>query len=388
MGRILIYNNSADTRSLYLHWPFCPYKCHFCPFVALASHDQFMGQYHEALKKEIIKFGQCQDQKRILDTIFIGGGTPSTYPAPLLLDTFGTLRTWFEINHDAEISIEVNPGTISREKLAAWQEAGISRLSVGVQSLKDDVLKKLNRLQSAQDVYALMNMAPAYINNISIDLIVGLPGVSIQEWQDIVSEVVLWPIKHVSVYFLSVHEDTPLYFGIKTKKITLPCDDDIVDLYCWTVQKLAAHGFGQYEVSNFAKPGFESRHNQIYWERRPYKGFGLGACSFDGAKRFQNQKNLLMYLKGCDEEDDITVFEEELTREQIYLEKIMLGMRRTQGIALVELMQGLTSDEQQQLGIKIGLLRDQNLIKESNSHIILTPAGLAVENEIVVKLSL
>jgi putative oxygen-independent coproporphyrinogen III oxidase len=378
------YNTSVDTRSLYIHWPFCPYKCHFCPFVALASHDQFMQQYHEALHKEIINFAQQLGHVQTLDTIFIGGGTPSTYPINLLLDTFDTLRRWFSFNKECEISLEVNPGTVTDEKLHGWQQAGISRLSIGVQSLKDEVLTKLNRLQTSHDVYALLASAKDLFKNISIDLIVGLPGVSMAEWQDIVHEVVTWPITHVSVYFLSVHENTPLYFGVKAKKITLPCDDEVVESYYWTVATLKSGGFAQYEISNFARPGYESRHNTVYWERKPYKGFGLGACSFDGKRRLQNQKNLTSYIHGTDH----TVFAEDLTREQIHLEKIMLGMRRVGGVTLAELYEHLAPAEIDQILMNLAWLRDNKFILWTEDRIVLTPAGLAVENEIVVKLSL
>lgn len=382
------YNYSIETRSLYIHWPFCPYKCHFCPFVAMASQDHFMHDYYQALIKEIEYFAQQCGRKMPIDTIFIGGGTPSTCPEPLLLDMFGKLRTWFDILPDAEISIEVNPGTVNQSKLAVWKEVGISRLSVGVQSLNDEVLKKLNRLQSRDDVYQLLPQAKALFDNLSVDLIVGLPGVSNDEWRKTVNEVASWPITHVSVYFLSVHENTPLYFGVKAQKITLPCEDEVVDLYHWTSQTFKNNGFNQYEVSSFAKPGYECKHNIVYWERKPYKGFGLGACSFDGTRRFQNQKNLSLYLHEIHQQKESIIFSEELTHKQIYLEKIMLGMRRSTGVALSTLLEGLTQGEQEKLTEEITRLRDNNLIILRNDHIILTVAGLAVENEIVVKLSL
>ncbi|MCL4229078.1 radical SAM family heme chaperone HemW [Candidatus Dependentiae bacterium] len=382
------YNYSIETKSLYIHWPFCPYKCHFCPFVAMASQDHFMHDYYQALIAEIEYFVHQCGRKMPIDTIFIGGGTPSTCPEPLLLDMFGKLRTWFDIVPGAEISIEVNPGTVNQSKLAVWKEVGISRLSVGVQSLNDEVLKKLNRLQSKDDVYQLLPQAKALFDNLSVDLIVGLPGVSNDEWRKTVNEVASWPITHVSVYFLSIHENTPLYFGVKAQKITLPCEDEVVDLYYWTSQTLKNNGFNQYEVSSFARPGYECKHNIVYWERKPYKGFGLGACSFDGARRFQNQKNLSLYLHEIHQQKESIIFSEKLTRKQIYLEKIMLGMRRSTGIALSTLLEGLTQGEQDKLTEEITRLRDNNLIILHNDHIILTVAGLAVENEIVVKLSL
>lgn len=382
------YNVEANARSIYIHWPFCPYKCNFCPFVALASHDQFMGTYHDALVKEIKDFAKLVPGKTPLDTIFIGGGTPSTYPDELLLDTFGILKEIFIFNQDTEVTIEVNPGTVRPEQLRLWKQAGINRLSIGVQSLKDKMLKKLNRHQTAEQVYTVLDQAKEHFDNVSVDFILGLPEVSPEEWKDLIQKAVTWPIKHVSIYFLMVHEDTPLYFGVKKKQITLPCDDEIVDLYYWTVEYLAAHGFEQYEISNFAKPGYYSRHNSIYWDRKPYKGFGLGACEFDGATRLQNQKNLNKYLDGVQKGQDITIFSETLTSDQVYLEKIMLGLRRSQGLAYQDLLEHLSDAQQVYIKGQIIMLQETGFIAERNGRLILTPKGLAMENDIVVKLSL
>jgi len=382
------YSYSAPTRSLYIHWPFCPYRCTFCPFVALASHDSFMGRYHEALKLELIDFAQKSGQRLPLDTIYFGGGTPSTYPDDLLLDTSVILKTIFDIQPGCEITLEVNPGTVRVEQVAFWKSIGINRLSIGVQSLKDSVLKDLNRHQSQEDVTFLLSHAQDVFDNLSVDLILGLPGVSDEEWKDMLRQVVTWPIKHVSLYFLQVHENTQLYFRVQQNKVVLPCDDAVVDLYYWSVALLAEHGLNQYEVSNFAREGYESRHNRIYWDRKPYKGFGLGACSFDGSMRFQNEKNLMRYMHGMETGQDMTVFHEGLTRKQIYLEKIMLGIRRSQGVMLDEVMEMLLTQEQQTLLKQITELESEGFIKQRDGCIVLTPVGLSVENNIALRLSL
>lgn len=382
------YNYNAQTRSIYIHWPFCPYKCNFCPFVALASHDQFMERYHNALVKEIKDFGLHYAQKLPLDTIFIGGGTPSTYPDNLLLDMCGILKDVFVFDQTSEFTIEVNPGTVRPEQLILWKSLGINRLSIGVQSLKDQLLKKLNRHQSAQDVYTVLDQAKDHFDNISVDFILGLPEITPQDWKELIEKAVTWPIKHISIYFLMVHEDTPLYFGVKKKTITLPCDDEIVDLYYWTVEYLAAHGFEQYEISNFAKPGYYSRHNSMYWDRKPYKGFGLGACEFDGETRLQNQKNLNKYFDGIEKGNDITIFSEVLTSEQVYLEKVMLGLRRAQGVSYDDLLEHLSDVQQLHVKEQIAMLTQTEFIAERQGRLILTPKGLAMENDIVVKLSL
>jgi oxygen-independent coproporphyrinogen-3 oxidase len=380
------YDINTDTRSLYIHWPFCPYRCHFCPFVALASHEQFMERYHRALCKEIENFKFSRDQE--IDTIFLGGGTPSTYPDELLLDTFGRLKERLKINWLAEVTIEVNPGTVRSGQLALWKGIGINRLSIGVQSLNNLVLKKLNRHQSADDVYDLLDQAHDHFENISVDLILGLPGVSSDEWKELIHTVCTWPIKHISLYFLMVHENTPLYFGVKTKKVALFEDDEIVDVYSWSIATLQTYGFEQYEVSNFARPGFESRHNTMYWNRKPYKGFGLGACSFDGERRFKNETNLMNYLNNIEQDREVTIFEESLTQEQVYLEKVMLGLRKREGVALDELLCGVTIEKKNKIIQKVAEFKQEGLLAQRNGRVVLTPAGLAVENEIIVQLSL
>lgn len=382
------FNSSARPRSLYIHWPFCPYKCHFCPFVALAGHDQFMEQYHVALKKEIAAYAELPQEKLIIDTVYIGGGTPSTYPNELLLDMFDTLKNTFHFSDDNEVTLEVNPGTVTIEKLLVWHKAGINRLSVGVQSLKDSALTAMNRHQSRDDVLFVIQEGSLVFDNISIDMILGLPDVSHEEWKQFLQELMQMPIQHISIYFLTVHEDTPLYFKVKKQKVSLPCDDSLIDLYNWSVDLLAQHGFHRYELSNFAKVGRESRHNSVYWERKPYKAFGIGACGFDGNTRFQNEKNLMKYIKNMHENQDAVVTAELLTPEQIYIEKVMLGLRQAKGICVEELQEHLSHEERSHLITKIAWLKNNGFMEEYNNRLILTPRGLSVENNIALQLAL
>lgn len=377
-------------QSFYIHWPFCPYRCHFCPFVALAGQDQHMQTYHDALYKEIADFVRMHKQSTLvgpLKTVFFGGGTPSTYPPELLTQTLALLADEVGFEDEYEMTIEVNPGTVTREKLEAWKRFGINRLSIGVQSLNDAVLQKLNRHQRASDVYSLLDNASPLFENLSVDLIVGLPGVSPEEWKGMIETIVTWPIKHVSMYFLTVHEDTQLYFGVQQNKIKLPTDDEVVDLYYWTIEKFAQHGIMQYELSNFARPGWESRHNTVYWQRKPYKAFGLGACSFDGASRFQNEKNLLNYMNGVKNNGTINLFTEKLSDKQAWLERLMLGLRQLKGVLVAEVLKSLSEEEKKEFFMRIDELVTARLLSYTNEYIALTPAGLSVTNEIVVKLS-
>jgi len=372
---------------LYIHWPFCPYKCHFCDFVAMASHEQFMKDYHQSLCNEIHLFHK--EHKRFtntLKTIYMGGGTPSTYPAHLLLDMFDTLKEYYHFDHTTEVTIEVNPGTLTEGLLQVWKKVGINRLSIGVQSLKDQVLKSLNRHQTVKDVHNLLNEASVYFDNISVDFILGLPGISDDEWKAMIQEAMTWPIKHISIYFLMVHEDTPLYFKVKSNKVSLPPDDAMVDLYDWTVDILSAHGFKRYELSNFARAGYESRHNQAYWDRKSYKGFGLGACSFNGKARFQNDKNLGKYIDNITQGKASVMMSEELTGQQVAREKIMLGLRCHKGLDVIEYTKTISEKEKRVFLDEVEKLQQAKLIDYTENKVRLTPRGFALENEVAIRL--
>lgn len=322
-----------------------------------------------------------------LKTVFFGGGTPSTYPSELLTETIDLLKGKWGFQEQYEMTIEVNPGTVTAEKLHNWKDCGINRLSIGVQSLNDDVLRKLNRHQKASDVTSLLDMAVPLFENLSVDIIVGLPGVTSEQWKEMIATLLTWPIKHVSLYFLTVHEDTQLYFGVARKTIVLPHDDEIVDLYLWTIEQFAAAGIEQYEISNFARPGWESQHNRVYWERKPYKGFGLGACSFDGGVRDQNEKNLTKYVQNVSNNGNITVFAETLTEKQRWLEELMLGLRQVKGVLLDDVCKTLSIKEKQEFNRKKEELEAAQLIFCRDERIALTPGGLSVANEVIVKLS-
>lgn len=382
----MTYNSRVETNSLYIHWPFCRYRCDFCPFVALASHQDFMERYHKAICQEIEQFAALAKEKRDVDTVFLGGGTPSTWPDELLLDMSGKLKSVYHVKPLAEITIEVNPGTVRVDQLDMWKEIGINRLSIGVQCLNDDVLKGLNRMHTAQDVFRLLRAAEKVFDNISVDLILGLPGVLECEWKDLLKSVVSWPIGHVSIYFLTVHEDTKLYFKIQSQKVSLPFEDNLVELFNWSVDFLAQHGFDQYEISNFAKKGYVCRHNEVYWDRKPYKGFGLGACSFDGTTRFQNTKSLMPYLQGIERGECVEHFTETLTDKQVRLEKVMLGLRRPKGVLISEILDGLSQEQKDKVRKNVLFLKKNNFIVQKDGVIILNPYYLTIENEIVMRL--
>lgn len=345
-----------------------------------------MEAYHKALMTEIELFSQQVTLNEPLETVYLGGGTPSTWPDKLLLDMFGKLESTFDMSQISEITIETNPGTVSQKQLDVWKEAGITRLSIGVQSLNDDVLKKLNRHQKASDVYQLIDWASGRFMSLSIDLIIGLPGVDDLEWRKMVERIVQWPIDHVSMYFLSIHENTPLYTRLLKNELALPEQDPIVDLYYWTVETFAKYGLEQYEISSFARKGRQAQHNQVYWERKPYKGFGIGACSFDGHIRFQNKKNIMRYMQALEQNESVEAFQERLTSQQIRLEKVMLGLRRMKGLLIDDVISDMNEDEKKRFLEKIAEFKGAKLIRGDSKRIYLEKSVLAVENEVAVRL--
>lgn len=379
-----MWTSSQWPAHLYIHWPFCKNKCHYCDFVAFEKHEQFQEDYHRALLAEIDAFAVHMQTpcNRPVRTMFLGGGTPSLYPLPLMRELFAKLREHFDLSALEEVTIEVNPGGITPEHLACWRSLGINRMSVGIQVLDDEVLARLNRMQTRADVAELFSLAPAYFSNLSADLILGLPGVSERAWQETLDYITAQPITHVSMYLLMVHEKTPLYFRLKKGELILPKEARTMQSYESSVAYLTDKGFEQYEVSNFAQPGFQSIHNCAYWQRYPYKAFGIGGSSFDGACRMTNVKNLNKYLAGT-----IADFEELLSEQQHRLEAVMLGLRQRSGVDLRRVVYSLGGENRGALDEKIALFKEHQLLEEYKDGIVaLTVRGLALEHEIILSL--
>jgi len=345
-----------------------------------------MGQYHKALTKEIEAYHAALPGRPTIQTLYFGGGTPSTYPEDLLLDMFGTLNRVSLFDSGIEITLEVNPGTVTKEKIKLWRQLGINRLSIGVQSLKDSALQKLNRLQTTQDVYEVVYAAEGIFENVSMDLILGLPEVSAAEWRAQLKKMVRWPITHLSIYFLMVHEFTPLYYQVQKKEVHLPVDEQTVELYHWTIDFLAAHGFTQYEISSFAREGFQSKHNRAYWQRQPYKGFGVGAWSFDGECRYRAHKSLMRYMQGIEQGQNVVGFSEALGPEQVALEELMLGLRQTKGLPIAYLLERIAHKKRDEVIAQIEAYAQQGMLRKHKDMVRLTPAGLAVEQEVISQL--
>lgn len=421
-------------KHLYIHWPFCRKKCSYCDFASFPNkNNDLIKKYHTALCNEIKHTtfdGQQSSEKNSkpsISTIFFGGGTPSIYPIPLLEELFSLLNEKFCLKNLEEATIEANPASTTEEKLAAWKSFGINRLSAGVQILDEKILESVNRFQKNSDVINFLEIAPKYFENISVDLILGLPGTTSKIWFDTLDYLTSKPIKHMSVYFLTLYEKTPLYRQIKDKMLSLPSEDWLVSTYEKTISYLENQGntpnksFFQYEISNFSKPGYNSLHNKAYWDRKPYRGFGLSAASFLGEnKRLVNSKNLLEYVDywskrpfsandrsaGQLDQGKPCYEEEILTADQVFLEKLMLGLRQKAGINLhdvvyflevsppkryhlprrSESLEPLLQKKRLVLEKKIEDLEKRGFISKKNGRISLTTRGMILENEIILSL--
>jgi len=366
---------------LYIHWPFCRSKCFYCDFLSFCNLDNLSQEYNDILCSQVKSFNNLNKIK----TIFIGGGTPSIWPINLLEKFIIELKNNFDFSELKEFTIEANPADITQDKLACWKNLGINRLSMGIQVLDDNALSKVGRNQTVAQAINAINLAQNYFDNISVDLILGLPGVDDNIWENTLKIIASWPLKHVSVYLLTLYKKTKLFDLIKKNELFLLNDDMISDIYEKTVNFLELNNFMQYEISNFAKVGFESAHNMAYWDRKAYLGLGLGASSFDGTTRYINEKNLNNYLKI---ENSLLDFaqKENLTEQQVLLERLMLALRTKKGGDLHSMLYFLSDEKKQDFLKELNELKNLGLIFVDGGNFYLTKKGFLLENEIVLKL--
>ena len=316
-----------QTLGLYLHIPFCKSKCTYCDFYSLPHSEEKMDAYTAALIRHLEEVApRCARQT--VDTVYFGGGTPSYLGEKRLTQLLKTVKKRYHVASDAEITLEANPDSAGDWKtLRVLRKAGFNRISLGVQAADDAMLRRIGRVHTWDQVLSAVAAARmAKLENLSLDLIYGLPGQTLAAWQETLTAAAALEPKHISCYGLKVEPGTPLWQ--QRQGAALPDDDAQADMYLWTVDYLAKQGYAQYEISNFARPGFESRHNLKYWQLGEYAGFGPGAHSDLGGVRFAYERDLDAYIAG-----ELRLSEMErippLDRD---LEYIMLSLRTVQGI--------------------------------------------------------
>ena len=316
---------------LYIHIPFCRSKCDYCDFYSLSSRSDRMDDYQKALLAHI-KETAPQARGYLVDTIYFGGGTPSYYGEKRIRELLSVIRRRFEVAGNAEITMEANPDSVDKKSMVRLRRAGINRVSLGMQSAHDDELASIHRPHTFRQVQeAVAAIREAKIKNLTLDLMYGLPGQDMARWQDSVEKAIALQPQHISGYGLKVEEGTPLCARVSRGE-TLPDDDMQADMYLWMVARLEHAGYHQYEISNFAQSGFQSRHNLKYWLTRPYLGFGPGAHSDFGGRRFSFLRDLDGYIDGVLGGKPIIDSDDLIPKRERSGEYLMLRLRTTRGI--------------------------------------------------------
>jgi len=327
-------NHVNRSKNLYIHIPFCKSKCHYCNFISFANKNEFIKPYFAALRQEIeYYFEECiassqapRNDNNLLETIYIGGGTPSVVDFVFYKDLFKFLSGLINISPNAEITMEINPGTVDLDYLKNIRDLGINRLSIGVQSFDDKILKRINRIHNSEEAIKTVNLAQeAGFENISIDLIYGLPEQTSENWEKTLNQALTLGINHISTYGLKIEENTEFF---RQQPKNLPDDEQQSRIYLKTIEIFENNGFNHYEISNFSKKGFESRHNLCYWKNQEYFGFGLSAHGYLDGIRYSNTENLEEYL----ENPTKRAFENPVTPSERIEEAIFLGLRLVEGI--------------------------------------------------------
>ena len=324
------------TAALYIHIPFCEKRCVYCDFYTVAGVSSRIPDYVAALKKEIVR--RAADSfwpRQRFATIFFGGGTPSLLSPQQIAEILDAVFASFQFEKHPEITIEANPGTLTSEQLARYRSAGVNRLSLGVQSLHAEELERLDRIHSPQQAIDAVLMARhAGFDNINMDFIFALPQQTIPRWRESLERAVELQPAHLSAYNLTIEHGTPLDAKIRKGEVQPLSEEEEREFYQFTMDFLERHGYRQYEVSNFAKPNFEARHNIKYWDGSVYLGLGASAHSFDGKRRFWNVANLRKYLEALAAARLPEDSAEQLTKSQRMFETAFLGLRQRGGVDL------------------------------------------------------
>lgn len=367
--------------ALYLHLPFCAAKCRYCDFASYPGRGDAWSAYLSALAEEWRQWLPKLESAEIA-TVFFGGGTPSLLPAKAMERLLGEILDSGRVRADAEITMEANPGTVSPDKLRRLRRAGVNRLSLGAQSFSDALLRSLGRIHRASDIADAVAMAQdADFDNLNLDLMYALPGQSLSDWRETLDAAMALCPEHLSAYSLIVEPGTPLHADVERGAVSLPDEDETMAQQRETVGRLAAGGYGRYEISNYARPGFECRHNLVYWNRGDYLGLGCAAHSLMDGERFENPRSLEEYLAGARR-----LNREKLTRADAMEETLMLSTRTTRGMSLRAYAEDFGVDFEKAHEKKLRRLVQLGLVRLEDGFLRLTEKGMELQNAVVVEL--
>ena len=366
----------------YLHIPFCKSKCIYCDFNSFAQKDDCIEPYIKAVKKEIEEYAK-QNKDVLIKTIYIGGGTPSYIKEKYIKEIIETIRSNFEIIPNAEITIEINPGTVNRRKLNTYYKAGINRLSIGLQSTNDKLLKQLGRVHDFEDFLETLRLANTIgFSNISADCMIGLPNQTIYDVEETLNVLINLRLTHISVYSLIVEPNTPLEKKINSGELKLPDEEIERYMYWFAKRKLEENGYLHYEISNFAKPLFRSKHNLDCWNQKEYKGFGVSASSYENEIRYTNISSIEKYVENVQNGQfkKNYIVEEKQDREVMMKEYMLLGLRKITGVSINQFRKKFGTIPIFKYNKEITKLTNEGLIESNGINIRLTKKGLDLAN--------
>lgn len=368
---------------LYLHIPFCKRKCNYCDFCSFPAGDGQIKRYMDKLKEEIRYWGDRYPD-RTVSTVFIGGGTPSLVPAAQIESLMDTVRGSFSCMRDMECSIEANPGTVTKEKLKTYQSSGINRISFGLQSARKEELKILGRIHSFENFVSGFHMArDCGFENINVDLMSAIPLQTMETMEQTLAKTAKLNPEHISVYSLIIEEGTPFYEEKGLGEL-LPSEDEDAAMYERTGELLDNFGYRRYELSNYAKPDFECRHNCGYWTGTSYLGLGLAASSYFEGKRFSNPSSMDEYLAVRDHGRNF-LQEKRLSRKEEMEEQMFLGLRMTRGISKQEFLKRFGTSILDVYGTPIRELSGKGLLKQDTDRIWIPKQALFLSNQVMIE---
>ena len=377
-------NETKQELGIYIHMPFCKQKCYYCDFISYANKENKAEEYSNCIIKELSSYDL---NKYNVTTIYIGGGTPSFIDSNYINKIVGELRIKLKNNitkfEDIEITIEVNPGTVTLEKLKQYKEAGINRISIGLQSTSDELLKEIGRIHNYQEFLDAYKMARKVgFENINVDLIVGLPKQTIEDLKESIEKVTDLNPEHISVYSLILEENTKLEKMINQGELKLPEEDLERQMYWYVKNMLELKGYNHYEISNFSKKGKKSKHNLNCWEQKEYIGLGVAAHSYIDMKRYSNTENLEEYIKNIEDNligNNKTLHEEQKI-EEAKKEYMMLGLRKIEGVSITKFEEKYNENPIYLFRNELDKLVKEKLVEVDLDNIKLTNKGLDFAN--------
>lgn len=363
---------------IYVHIPFCKRKCDYCDFISYSNKDSKIEEYIESVKKEI----ELQKIKSEITTVYIGGGTPSYIDSKHIKEIMAEIQKK-NVSKDAEITIEVNPGTVTLEKLKDYKDAEINRLSIGLQTTKDELLKQIGRIHNFEQFVETYKMAREVgFKNINVDLMLGLPNQRIKDLKESLESVIQLTPEHISVYSLIVEDGTPIANKIENGELELPDEDLERNMYWYVKNTLELNGYKHYEISNFAKQGYESKHNMNCWNQKEYIGIGIAAHSYRDITRYSNTENLGEYIRNVQNEkfERNRIIHEIQKEDDTKKEYMLLGLRQIDGVKISKFKEKFGDNPIYLFRNELKKLVNENLISVDEDNIKLTNKGIDLAN--------